>query len=79
MATIAIHNLGDISSDEPDLCIIHSEDDDNFYGNWVTGLGLVDVKFPKNTTRELTAEEIEKYNKLSIQINNQPPNKLKVD
>jgi hypothetical protein len=61
MATKAIHQLGDISSSIPDLCVIHSEDDDNYIGNWVSGFGFVDVKFPKNTTRELTPEEVDKY------------------
>lgn len=59
MATKAIHKLGNVSSDVPDLCVIHSEDVDNYIGNWVSGFG--DVKFPKNTTRELTSEEVEKY------------------
>jgi len=79
MATTAIHQAGDISRDDPDLCVIFEEDDTNYIGNWVTGLGFIDVKFPKETTRPLTEQEIEKYNKLSIQISNQSPVKLKVD
>ena len=79
MATKAYHKLGDISSDEPDLCHIDCEDDENFYGMWVTGLGFAHVRFPKATTRELTKKEIKKYNKLSVQIGNMPPVKLKVD
>ncbi len=79
MATTAIHKLGDISSDEPDLCHIYHEDDENYYGMWVTGMGFFDVKFPKETTRELTVEEIEKYNKTCVQISDHPPQKLKVD
>ena len=79
MATKAFHKLGDISSDVPDLCYIHSEDKDNYIGNWVTGLGFINVKFPKETTRPLTTEEIEKYNKLYVRINSQPARKLKVD
>lgn len=61
MATKAIHRDKDISSDAYDLCFIHSEDDDNYIGNWVYGFGFVDVKFPKTTTRDLTQDEIEKY------------------
>lgn len=70
MATQAIHKLGDISSDEPDLCVIHSEDEENYVGNWVTGFGFINVKFPKNTTRELTEEEKEKYHGMQIVISN---------
>jgi len=79
MATTAIHKLGDISSDEPDLCRVSEETETDYIGSWVTGFGFFGVKFPKETTRELTAEEIEKYNKMHIQISSQPPVKLKVD
>lgn len=78
MATKAIHKLGDISSDEPDLCLIHSEDNENWIGNWVTGFGFINVKFPKISTRELTCEEIEKYNKQYVQLSDHPPIKLNV-
>jgi len=61
MATTAIHKLGDISRETPDICIITHEDDENYYGNWVTGFGFVDVQFPKSTTRDLTPEEISEY------------------
>ncbi len=33
MATKAIYQLGDISSEIPDLCFIHSEDEENYIGN----------------------------------------------
>ena len=79
MATKAIHLLGDISRDEPDLCTINKEDDDNYIGMWVTGFGFFDVKFPKETTRELTPEETKKYNGTYVQISDQMPMKLKVD
>ena len=61
MATTAIHMLGDISRETADICIVSYEDDDNYYGNWVTGFGFVDVKFPKATTRDLNKKEIEKH------------------
>lgn len=79
MATTAIHQLGDISSTEPDLCRISSEDEENWIGSWVTGLGFIKVKFPKATTRELTKEECKEYNQMYVQISSQPPIKLKVD
>lgn len=62
MATTAIHQLGNISSDVPDLCVVHKEDGDDYVGNWVTGLGFIGVRFPKSTTRELTTEEHQRYN-----------------
>lgn len=61
MATKAFHQLGEISSSEPDICVIHKEDADNYIGNWVYGLGFVNVNFPKNTTRELTEAEVNHY------------------
>lgn len=78
MATKAFHNLGDISRDEPDLCAISDEDDENWIGNWVTGLGFVFVKFPKETTRELTEEEFTYWNGRPIQIASQAPFPLKI-
>ena len=68
MATTAIHKLGDISSDEPDLCYIHDEDEENYIGNWATGLGFVEVRFPKNTTRDLTDAEREHFSKLRLVV-----------
>lgn len=84
MATKAIHLLGDISSDEPDLCEIHSEDNENYIGNWVTGAGFIDVKFPKATTRELTEEERQRFHGKMVgipgswhyQIDIQPEHKI---
>ena len=62
MATKATHKLGDLSSEKPDICMIHHEDDENYIGEWVFGFGFIEVKFPKETTRELTAEEKKRYN-----------------
>ena len=45
----------------------------------MTGFGFIKVEFPKETTRELTEEEIERYNKTSIQIGSQPPYKLNIE
>jgi hypothetical protein len=71
MATKAMHKLGDISSDEPDLCSIYDEDENDYIGAWVTGLGFFNVHFPKATTRELTPEEREKYGKMHLEMNGQ--------
>jgi hypothetical protein len=69
MATTAIHKLGDISRDEPDLCSIYDEDDTTFIGMWVTGFGFFDVRFPKETTRELTPDERDRFKRQHIALN----------
>jgi len=61
MATKAIYENRDISREEPDICMIHDEDEENYIGNWITGFAFVNVKFPKETTRKLTEEEQDKY------------------
>lgn len=68
MATTAIHILGDISRTPSDLCVVFQEDEENFYGNWVTGFGFVNVKFPKLTTTELTEKEIEIFHGKVIEL-----------
>lgn len=78
MATTAIHKLGDISSDEPDICLIYAEDGDDWIGQWVFGLGFFDVRYPKSTTRELTKEEIEQYGGVNMAINSTPIGKLEI-
>lgn len=72
MATKAMHKLGDISSDIPDICLVYAEDGDDWIGHWVCGYGFFDVRFPKSTTRDLTEEEIKKYNGQNMAINNTP-------
>lgn len=61
MATVAHHVLGDLSRDEPDLVIIYGEEADHYVGEWATGIGFVNVRFPKATTRELTDDEKRHY------------------
>jgi len=68
MATKAFHQLGEISSSEPDICVIHKEDADNYIGNWVFGLGFVGVKFPKLSTRDLTEAEVNEYHGKKLAI-----------
>ena len=62
MATKAFHQLGEISSDSPDICIVRSETETDYFGNWVFGLGFFGVRFPKESTRELTEAEVQEYN-----------------
>ncbi len=61
MATTATHQCGDISRDQPSLAIIYGETDTDYIGEWATGLGLVNVRFPKATTRNLTDAEKQQY------------------
>jgi hypothetical protein len=41
MATKAIHQMGDISNDTPDICVITEEGLNNYIGHWVTGFGFL--------------------------------------
>lgn len=68
----------DISSDFPDLCRIYREEKEKYIGQWVFGHCFVGVRFPKATTRELTPEEVRRFNTQRVQTNNQPPVKLDV-
>jgi hypothetical protein len=79
MGTKAIHLLGDISRETADLCRVYGETSEYYVGTWVTGFGFFNVLFPKNTTRELTPEEVTHWNTRSVQIGSQPAMKLKVD
>jgi len=78
MGTKAIHLLGDISRDEFDLFSTSAETEKYWIGMWVTGFGFFNVLFPKETSRELTNEEVEKYNKTYVQLSSNPPIKLNV-
>lgn len=59
IATVAYHKLGDISRNEPDYCVIQSEDETNYYGHWLEGFGFIDVRFPKSTTR-IASDDLKK-------------------
>lgn len=67
MATTAIHQLGDISRAEPDLCVV-KDDGDDYVGHWVCGFGYVNVRFPKATTRPLTPDEIKTWNGQAMSV-----------
>lgn len=47
MATTALHKLGNISSDKPDLCHVIKESETDYYGTWVTGMGFLMLGFQK--------------------------------
>lgn len=57
--TEAHHQLGDISRDVEDIFYYRAKDDANYYGEWLTGFGFIRVRFPAETTRALTDDEIE--------------------
>jgi len=70
MATTARHALGDLSRDQPHLALIYGEDGDDWIGEWVTGIGYINVRFPKANCRELTAEERAEYQNRIVQAGN---------
>jgi hypothetical protein len=71
MATQAFHLLGDISSPEPDICVITEVDENGDYiGRWLTGFGFIHVRFPKETTRELTPEELREVENTDLVMTN---------
>lgn len=78
IATRALHKLGDISRDEPDLCWIDGEDDEAYIGAWVTGFGYVNVRFPKATTRELTDAEREHYDGRQLAMGDRPVGRIRL-
>lgn len=55
--TTATHKLGDISRPNGDFFRVEGEDGDDYVGQWMTGFGFVDVRFPKSTTRPITDAE----------------------
>ena len=69
MATKAYHQMGDISRDKYELCVISNETPDFYVGNWSEGYGFFHVLFPKKTTRDLTDEEFEKLDGTPMGIN----------
>ena len=79
MATKAYHQLGDISRDKPDLCVISNETPDFYVGNWSEGYGFFNVLFPKETTKDLTDEEFEKFDGIPMGINGSPIGSLNIE
>lgn len=66
MATRATHQLGDLSRPDPHLALIHDETDAEYIGEWVAGIGYINVRFPKSSTRELTDDEKETYRGMRV-------------
>lgn len=55
-----------------DLFHASKEDEANYYGSWMTGLGFQEVKVPKENARPLTKAEIDEYNGKPRYINSTP-------
>ncbi len=76
MGTKAYHQLGEVSRASPDICYVEKLQSGHYYGSWVTGYGFFNVKFPVETTRELTEMEIVYYRNHNYQISNHSHFKL---
>lgn len=59
IGTTAEHQLGDISRPEGDYFYYRAKDEKTYVGEWLTGFGFIRVKFPAETTRELTPDELQ--------------------
>ena len=68
MATKATHQLGDISRDDEDYCYVQDVTEDGYKGAWCEGFGFVNVTFPFETTRPLTADEQARLDKMRLVI-----------
>ena len=75
----AIHKLGDIWRPVDDLIRVHSENENQYIGNFEEGFGFIDVKFDKNDCRPLTQEEREELNGTWYTISGNPLYKIYVD
>jgi hypothetical protein len=58
--------------EEPELCVVFEENDENYIGNWVEGFGFINLRFPRETTRPLTSSEKEHYHNRHMYINSTP-------
>ena len=78
VGSMAYHQLGDISREwgmdipykhgTPEYFYAQKETEHYYIGSWAEGFGFFNVVYPKNTTRELTQEELEYYNTLRFGI-----------
>lgn len=56
--TEAHHKLGDISREGGDFFYYSAKGNTDYYGRWLTGFGFINVRFPADTTRPLTEDEL---------------------
>lgn len=78
IGTKAEHKLGPLNREHGDLFLAQEETEDSWIGHWVTGFGFIGLKFPKETSRELTPEEVIKHHGSLIQIGSQPPMRIDI-
>jgi hypothetical protein len=78
IGTKAMHKMWDVSRPEWDLFYVTWETETHRIWNWVTWFWLVNVEFPKETSRKLTKKEKDKYNKCYVQVASHPPHKLNI-
>lgn len=80
MARGSSHNLWkEEVHEEYELCIVFKEDEENWYGHFVEGMGFIDVCYPKKYTRELTEAEAEKYSVGAFEHSNGLTEKISKD
>lgn len=61
MGTLSFHLMINNSETEYDWFVASHESKDFWIGCWLTGLGLINALFPKETSREFTEEEQKRY------------------
>lgn len=52
--TVAHHQLGEISRPDGDFFHVTDEKDEHYVGQWLTGYGFINVRFPKDGVREIS-------------------------
>ncbi|EKE11746.1 MAG: hypothetical protein ACD_15C00028G0001 [uncultured bacterium] len=60
VAKVAIFGRTSVNCEKPTLCIIEGETAKHYIGRLAARPGIVNIKFPKETTRELTSGEKER-------------------
>lgn len=66
----ALHMLGDIGRDDDDFIHVTSENETEYIGMFLEGLGCFGVRFQKSDVRPCTKEEIDNLNQCYFAINN---------
>jgi len=52
---------------------------DDYIGNWVTGFGYINVRFPRATTRDLTPAERARYDGAELELSGRPYGSIQLD
>src|SRR3972149_569362 len=70
MAEEGLTHDGCLLCDSLDICEVHAVRGDSYVGEYLLGIMVSDVRFPKSTTRDLNAEEKKKYNGMRVTVGN---------